>query len=78
MNLIWITEAKYLSDYKISLVFNDGHKGIADLKNSLEGQIFMPLKNKDYFKKFTVNSWTIEWDCKADFSPEYLYELVSK
>ncbi len=37
MDLIWITQAEYLSDYKIQLVFNNGFKGIADLKDSLEG-----------------------------------------
>lgn len=76
--LIKVTKAIYLEDYKIELLFNDGFKGVADLKNSINGQVFKPLKNKDYFKSFTQNRWTIEWDCEADFAPEYLYELVKK
>ncbi len=66
MALIWVTQAEYISDYKIQLVFNDGVEGVVDLKNSLQGQVFAPLKDKEYFKKFTKNDWTIEWACKAD------------
>lgn len=76
MDLIWITKAEYLSDYKVSLVFNDGVEGVADLKDSLNGKVFEPLKDKEYFKTFNKNSWTIEWNCNADFAPEYLYKLV--
>jgi hypothetical protein len=78
MNLIWVTEAKYVSDYKIMLIFNDGIQGIVDLKNSIKGKIFKPLQDIEYFKRFNKNKWTIEWDCEADFAPEYLYQLVKK
>ncbi len=78
MDLIWVIQAEYLSDYKIQLVFNDGFKGVADLKDSLKGGVFEPLKDKEYFKKFKKNSWTIEWESKADFAPEYLYKLAQQ
>ncbi|MBS9767001.1 MAG: DUF2442 domain-containing protein [Flavobacteriaceae bacterium] len=78
MNLIWITQAEYLSDYKIKLVFNDGFKGVVDLENRIEGTLFKPLKDKEYFRTFKKNSWTIEWNCKVDFAPEYLYELAKQ
>jgi len=78
MKLIWITEAKYVNGYKIDIQFNDGTKGIVDLKDSLDAEIFKPLKNIDYFKTFNKNAWTIEWDCEVDFSPEYLYEFAVK
>ena len=74
--LLKVTEATYLKDYKIKLSFNDGLKGIVDLKNSIKGQVFKPLKNIEYFKTFTQNRWTIEWDCDADFAPEYLHKLA--
>ena len=78
MDLIWVIEAEYISDYKINFLFNDGIKGIVNLKNSIEGNVFKPLKNIEYFKNFKQNKWTIEWDCKADFAPEYLYKLATK
>ena len=78
MNLIWITKAKYVDDFKIELEFNDGINGIVDLEDSLDAEIYNPLKNINYFKNFKKNAWTIEWDCEVDFSPEYLYELTIK
>ncbi|OYT12726.1 MAG: hypothetical protein B6I19_08895 [Bacteroidetes bacterium 4572_114] len=76
--LLKVTNAKYINDYKIELFFNDGYNGIVDLKNSIKGQVFMPLNDVDYFKTFKTNQWTIEWDCDADFAPEYLYDLIMK
>lgn len=73
MELIWITNAKYISDFKIELSFNNGVKGIANLKDSLKSKIFKPLRDVQYFKTFTQNRWTIEWDCNVDFAPEYHY-----
>lgn len=43
-----IIEAKYLSDYKIEVLFNNGQKGVADLSRVLKGKIFEPLKEKRY------------------------------
>jgi len=74
--LLKVTDAKYVNDYKIELIFNDGVKGIVDLKDSIKGLVFKPLKNIEYFKQFTQNRWTIEWDCDADFAPEYLHDLA--
>ncbi len=78
MNLIWITKAEYLSDYKINLAFNDGTTGIADLKDSLNALVFKSLKDKEYFKSFKKNNWTIEWENGVDFAPEFLYNLTTK
>jgi hypothetical protein len=46
--MIWIKTAKYLDEYKISVKFNDGKKGIIDLKNIIlkdKRMIFRNLKN---------------------------------
>ena len=76
MTLVWVTEANYVSDYKIKLSFNNGVEGIVDLKGSIKGKVMEPLKDMNYFRKFKQNSWTIEWDCEADFAPEYLYNMA--
>ncbi|WP_034259309.1 DUF2442 domain-containing protein [Aequorivita capsosiphonis] len=76
MDIVWIVKAKYIEDYQIELTFNEGTKNIVNLKNYLTGKVFEPLKDIDYFKTFKKNSWTIEWDCGADFAPEFLYELA--
>ena len=70
-----VIKAKYLNDYKISLLFNNGVSKTVDLEDELTGKIFEPLKDKDYFKSFTIKFNTIEWENGADFAPEYLYQI---
>ena len=76
--LIKVSSAEYLNDYRIVLTFSDGKKGIVDLKDEIDGEIFEPLNNIEYFKSFRKDKWTIGWDCGADFAPEFLYELANK
>ncbi len=69
-----VIDAEYISNYKIKLTFDTGEKKIADCAQWLEGEVFEPLKNKDYFRSFFVNGWTISWPNGADIAPETLYE----
>ena len=78
MNLIWVTQAQYISDYKIKFLFNDNTESIVDLEERIKSDIFKPIRNIDNFKNFKINSWTIEWDCGVDFAPEYLYKIATK
>jgi hypothetical protein len=70
-----VTSATYLEDYRIRLVFNDGTAKIIDLKNELNGSVYEPLRQLDYFKKFQIKYNTIEWPNGADYAPEYLYNI---
>lgn len=76
----WITEAKYLDNYKIELTFNDGQTFPVDLKDSLTGPVFESLKDLVEFQKFRLNPEldTIVWNNGADFAPDYLYALGDK
>jgi hypothetical protein len=74
--LIKVTSAKYVNSYKVEVTFNDGLQRIIDLKKHLKGPIFEPLKDIEYFKTFSLNRWTIEWENGADFAPEFLHELA--
>jgi hypothetical protein len=46
-------------------------------KNQLWGELFDPLKDLKKFKKFTLNPFTIEWENRAEFAPEFLYEIAN-
>ncbi len=70
-----VTQAKYLEGYTLLLHFNDGEDRIADLFTSLRGEVFEPLKDKDFFRRFTIRFNTVEWENGADFAPEYLYDI---
>jgi len=72
-----VTEAKYRSDYKIWLAFNDGATGEIDLASELQGDIFEPLKDKTFFKSFNLDGHTLSWENGADFAPEFLREQIT-
>ena len=70
-----VVKAEYVSNYKVRLWFNNEVTKVVDLRSSLKGCVFEPLKDIDYFKRFKVKYNTIEWDNCADFAPEYLISL---
>jgi hypothetical protein len=73
--MLWITKAEYANDYKLLLTFNNDITKLVDLKDSLYGEVFEPLKDIENFKQFELSDWTVEWYNGADFAPEYLFEL---
>lgn len=64
--------AKHLHDHWIRLWFSDGFEGDVDLGKALDGPVFEPLKNVEYFACFKIDGHTIAWENGADFAPEYL------
>ena len=79
MILLKVIEAKYLDNYKLDLTFNNGFRNVVNLKSKIfndHRKIFEPLKDVTYFKNFTKNRWTIEWNNGVDLAPEYLYDLA--
>ena len=73
----WITDATYLDGYRLKIWFDNGEIKIVDLQSHLDGPIFKPLQDMDFFKSFYVNHDidTIVWPNNADFSPDFLYEI---
>ena len=66
-----------MSEYKLLLTFEDGVVKLVDMEPYLDGQIFEPLKDIDYFKTVSVNPDidTTVWDNDADVSPDFLYKI---
>ena len=73
--ILHITEAKYIEDYKVQVVFNDGRNGVADLLEVLHGPVFNSLKDKKLFAQLRVDDEmaTITWPNGADLAPESVY-----
>ena len=69
-----VVKAEYLNGYRLKLWFNDKVVKVVDLAESLNGEVFAPLKDLDFFKQFSIKFNTVEWNNGADFAPEYLYE----
>ena len=73
----FVRDVSYVSEYKLLLSFEDGSVRLVDLERELEGEIFVPLKDINYFKTVRVNPDldTIVWGNGADMSPDFLYEI---
>jgi hypothetical protein len=73
-----VIDAIYSKDFILYLRFSDGSEGEVDIRPELDGEIFEPLKDISYFKKFSVNKdlHTVVWPNGADFAPEFLYEKI--
>ena len=69
-----MTDARYVSGYTLLLHFNDGAHGEVDLAAELRGEVFEPLRQQEYFRKFRVHPelGTVVWPNGADFAPEFL------
>ena len=75
---IEVLKAEYVDGYRIRLWFNNNVTKVVDLKSSLKGIVFEPLKDLDFFKRFSVKYNTVEWEIGADFAPEYLLALPNE
>lgn len=72
-----VIDAEYISGYTIRVCFDNGRENIVDCSKWLKGELFEPLKDPAYFKKFFVDGWTISWPNGADIAPETLYDEIS-
>ncbi|MCF7939152.1 MAG: DUF2442 domain-containing protein [Spirochaetales bacterium] len=73
-----LIEARYVRDFIIHIRFSDGTEGDIDFKNELHGQIFESLKDKEFFRQFTIHPvfHTLCWPNGTDFALEFLYDKV--
>jgi len=73
--MVDVVEARHLRDHTVWLRFEDGTAGEVDLAGELQGPVFEPLGDVQYFKGFVVSPdlGTISWPNGADFAPEFLY-----
>ena len=73
----YITGVDHENDYTLRLTFEDGSVRRVDLKDHLDGEVFEPLKDRDFFCSPHLNEDidTVVWDNGADMSPDFLYDI---
>ena len=73
-----VVHAEHRGGFQLHVVFNDGSENTIDFEQWLEGPMFEPLKNPDYFKRFFIDGGTVVWPNGADVAPETLFELPGR
>lgn len=78
--ILHIVEATVCGPHSLGLTFNDGTCKQVNVLPLLEGPIFEPLRDPDYFARVVVDPvlGTVTWPNEADFAPEALYELPAE
>lgn len=69
-----VVQAEYRGGFAIRLTFNDGLQRTLDFTGWLEGPVFEPLKDTEYFRRFFLEGGTVTWPNGADIAPETLYD----
>jgi Protein of unknown function (DUF2442) len=74
-----VQEVKYLSDYTISIKFEDGVLGTIQLNDLVEKGIFKVLQDKSEFAKVYTNGYSIAWSNELEIDATTIYaELTGK
>ncbi len=74
--MIWVTDAKYLGEYRIWIRFSDASEGeidLADLVLNDRRPIVAALRDPAAFAALRVDMDTVVWDNGFDLAPEYLH-----
>jgi hypothetical protein len=73
-----VVEAHHRGGLVLWLRFADGASGEVDLCDAIQGPIFEPLADPEYFRGFRVDAdlHTVVWPNGADFAPEFLRDRL--
>jgi hypothetical protein len=76
-----VLSIKVESGYRLKVSFMDGTVGWVDLSRWLpskriDGSIFEPLREMDFFKQAEVALGAITWPNGADLPPDVIYDAV--
>jgi hypothetical protein len=73
-----IVAANFVQAHTVRLRFADGTEGEIDQTNELDGEMFFPLRDPEFFQQFRLDPelHTLVWPNGADFAPEFLYQQV--
>lgn len=74
-----MTKVEVVGPTELSVTFNDGTSGVADVGPRLVGPVFEPLHDPERFAEATLDPicGTVVWPNGADFAPEAVRDLVA-
>ena len=68
-----VQEVKYISDYTISIKFEDGVSGTIQVNDLVEEGIFTVLKDKNQFAKVYTNGYSVAWSNELEIDATTIY-----
>lgn len=74
-----VQEVKYIADYTISIIFDDGVSGTIQLDDLVAKGIFKVLQDKSQFAKVYTNGYSIAWSNELEIDATAIYsDLTGK
>ena len=75
--LLHVLSVRHLGGHRLAVVFSNGSEREVDLADSLDGEVFEPLRDEAFFAQVYVDeeTRTVAWPNGADLAPEYLCEI---
>jgi hypothetical protein len=68
-----VIDVKPADNYTVTVWFDNGEKGIFDVKPYLDYEVFQPLKEEKMFNTVRPFIGTIQWANEADLCPDTIY-----
>ena len=69
-----VTSVECEEDYVLSVSFDNGERGLLDMKPYLSFGVFKKIKDPDMFRTAHVSFDAVAWESGADLDPEFVYE----
>ncbi|MCI0395567.1 MAG: DUF2442 domain-containing protein [Chloroflexi bacterium] len=71
-----VTEFESVGDYVLRIEFDDGSRQLIDFEPILNGPMFGPLRNPEFFKQVQLEETfgALEWPNGADIDPTVLHD----
>lgn len=62
-----------MGGHTIRMSFNNGETRLLDFTPLMQDGVCKKLQDINYFKNFTLDPYTIDWNNEIGFAPEFLY-----
>ena len=72
--VLTVIAAEYAHGHTLRLTFSNGEVRLVDFTPLMQKGICTKLQDLDYFKSFTLDPFTVDWNDEIGFAPRYLYE----
>lgn len=72
-----VLKVKYLKDYSIHVLFEDGIEGDVQLNDLVDLGVFQILKNKELFAKVYSTGYSIAWSEELEIDANAIYSELS-